>query len=215
MPGPPAGHVFVVDDEPTVRRALGRQLRSAGHAVEVFASADEFLTSAQPESGPCCLVCDLRLPGPSGLELQEELGHRGLELPIVFISGRADVSSGVRAMKGGAVDFLEKPFSDRQLLSAVGNALERDRQARTARVERGRLEGRLARLTRREREVFTLVAAGLGNKQVGWELGATEKTIKVHRARVMEKMEAGSLAELVRMADSLGVRPPSGTHQGS
>jgi FixJ family two-component response regulator len=154
-------------------------------------------------------VADLRMPGLSGLDLQEELRKRGLDLPIVFISGRADVASGVRAMKGGAVDFLQKPVSERDLFEAIRHALEEARERHSERSDRAALETRAARLTPREREVFGLVASGLPNKRVGAELGATEKTIKVHRARVMEKMEAGSLAELVRMADRLGLRGQS------
>jgi FixJ family two-component response regulator len=145
------------------------------------------------------------MPGLGGLELQEELSRRGLDIPMVFISGRADVGSGVRAMKGGAVDFLQKPVSYGSLLQAVRSALDRDQERRADRVERTELLARAARLTPREREVFALVASGLLNKQVAAELGATEKTIKVHRARVMEKMQAASLAELVRMADRLGL----------
>jgi FixJ family two-component response regulator len=200
------GHVFVVDDEATVRRALRRLLRAAGLEVECFPTAQEFLALEPPSAGPCCLVADLRLPGLSGLDLQETLLRRGLDLPIVFISGRADVGSGVQAMKGGAVDFLEKPVAGRDLLEAIGHALEQDRERRAARLDRAELEARAAHLTPREREVFALVVTGMLNKQVGAELGATEKTIKVHRARVMEKMGAGSLAELVRMADRLELR---------
>jgi RNA polymerase sigma factor (sigma-70 family) len=198
--------VFVVDDDAPVRRAVSRLLRSAAHEVEAFPSAEGFLKALPPDAGPSCVVVDLKMPGLTGLQLQEEMRRRGLELPIVFISGHADVTSSVLAMKGGALDFLEKPFSGDQLLGAVAEALEQDRRNREARAERERLEARLARLTPRERQVFALVVTGLGNKQVGWELGATEKTIKVHRARVMEKMEAGSLAELVRMSDALGLR---------
>ncbi len=202
------GKVLLVDDEPSVRRALSRLLRAAGLEVESFSSAQDCLATLRAEGGPSCVVADLRMPGLSGLDLQEQLQKRGLDLPIVFISGRADLASGVRAMKGGAVDFLEKPVSDRDLLEAIRRALERDQEQRAQRAEREMLEGRAADLTPREREVFTLVASGLLNKQVGAELGATEKTIKVHRARVMEKMQAGSLAELVRMADRLGLRSP-------
>ena len=144
------------------------------------------------------------MPGLSGLDLQDELARRGLDLPLLFISGHADVASSVRAMKSGAIDFLEKPFSDTVLIEAVRQALARHRERQAARRDKDALESRLARLTPREREVFALVASGLLNKQVGYELGATEKTIKVHRARVMEKMEAGSLADLVRMAGRLG-----------
>jgi FixJ family two-component response regulator len=207
--------VFVVDDDAPVRRALSRLLRAATHEVEVFASAEGFLEGVAPDPGPACLVVDLKMPGLTGLQLQDEMRRRGLELPIVFISGHADVTSSVRAMKGGALDFIEKPFSDVELLGVVAHALERDRNNRAARREREVLEGRLARLTPREREVFALVVTGLGNKQVGWDLGATEKTIKVHRARVMEKMEAGSLAELVRMSDALGLRGAPATDDAS
>jgi FixJ family two-component response regulator len=201
-----AGRVFVVDDDAPVRRALSRLLRAATHEVEVFASAEGFLEGVAPDPGPACLIVDLNMPGLTGLDLQDEMQRRGLDLPIVFISGQADVSSSVRAMKQGALDFIEKPFSDDQLLGVIAQALERDSRNRRARSEQATLASRLARLTPREREVFELVVTGLGNKQVGWELGATEKTIKVHRARVMEKMEAGSLAELVRMADALAGR---------
>ena len=155
------------------------------------------------------MVADLRMPGLTGLELQDELARRGLDLPLLFISGHADVTSSVRAMKGGAVDFLEKPISDTDLLdgreAGPGTA---PRAAGGPRASRRSLEARLARLTPREREVFALVASGLLNKQVGYELGTTEKTIKVHRARVMEKMEADSLADLVRMAGRLGIAGP-------
>lgn len=215
LPAAGAGRVFVVDDDAPVRRALSRLLRSATHEVEVFASAEGFLEGVAPDPGPACLVVDLNMPGLTGLDLQDEMHRRGLDLPIVFISGHADVSSSVRAMKGGALDFIEKPFSDDQLLDVIAHALERDSRNREARQERALLESRYARLTPREREVFELVVTGLGNKQVGWELGATEKTIKVHRARVMEKMEAGSLAELVRMADALGLRSARATDEAA
>ena len=200
------GHVYVVDDDAPVRRALTRLLRSATLEVEAFASAEGFLAGLPADPGPACLVVDLNMPGLTGLQLQDEMHRRGIDMPVVFISGKADVSSSVRAMKGGALDFIEKPFSDDQFLGVVAHALERDNRNRELRDERKLLETRYARLTPREREVFGLVVTGLGNKQVGWQLGATEKTIKVHRARVMEKMEAGSLAELVRMSDALGTQ---------
>jgi len=209
VPGVAAGRVFLVDDEPSVRRALTRLLRSAGLDVLSFPAAQDFLAAPWSGEGPACLVADLRMPGLSGLDLQEEIQKREFDLPIVFISGRADVASGVRAMKGGAVDFLQKPVSERDLLEAIGHALEEARERESDRSDLAALETRAARLTPREREVFGLVASGLPNKQVGAELGATEKTIKVHRARVMEKMEAGSLADLVRMADRLGLRGQS------
>lgn len=204
-PVPPPERVFLVDDEPSVRRALTRLLSAAGFDVTSFATAHDFLATLQPQPGPACLVADLRMPGLGGLELQEELRRRGIELPIIFVSGRADVGSGVKAMKGGAVDFLEKPVAEGVLREAVRAALERDRQQRARRREETELRARAAKLTPREREVFALVVTGLRNKQVGAELGASEKTIKVHRSRVMEKMQAGSLAELVRMADRIGL----------
>jgi RNA polymerase sigma factor (sigma-70 family) len=207
---PPAadgGRVFLVDDDAGVRRALGRVLRAGGLRVETFASAADLLGEVDARE-PSCVVADLRMPGLTGLDLQDELARRGLDLPLLFVSGRADVSSSVRAMKAGAVDFLEKPISDTELLAAVKRALSRSREQLEARRERDILEARLARLTPRERQVFALVASGRLNKQVGAELGTTEKTIKVHRARVMEKMEAESLADLVRMAGRLGITSP-------
>jgi len=195
--------VFLVDDEPAVRSALTRLLRAAGFEVKSFGTASQLLLELQPQPGPWCLVADLRMPGLNGLELQEELRRRGLELPIIFISGRADVGSGIRAMKGGAVDFLEKPVSDVALREAIRKALEGDRRDRVLKLEEAELRARAKTLTPREREVFALIVTGLLNKQVGAELGASEKTIKVHRARVKEKMKAGSLADLVRMADRI------------
>ena len=206
--------VYLVDDEPSVRRALTRLLRSAGLETHSYRLAEEFLAAVEPHDAPCCLVVDLCMPGLSGLELQETLGRRGVEMSIVFISGRADVESGIRAMKAGAVDFLEKPFSDSALLDAIRSALEADDQRRLRQAQWARLTTRLRTLTPRERDVFGLVVKGLLNKQVGAELGTTEKTVKVHRARVMQKMEAGSLADLVRMADTLGSLAASGTAAG-
>jgi RNA polymerase sigma factor (sigma-70 family) len=214
LPPPLPGRVFVVDDDAPVRRALSRLLRSATLEVESFASAEGFLAGIAPDPGPACVVVDLNMPGLTGLQLQDELRRRGLDLPLVFISGQADVSSSVRAMKSGALDFIEKPFSDDEFLGAVAQALEQDSRNRERREERRVLDARRARLTPREREVFELVVEGLGNKQVGWQLGATEKTIKVHRARVMEKMEAGSLAELVRMSETLASPATEAPHRG-
>lgn len=206
-PASGGGCVLLVDDDAGVRRALTRVLRAGGLKVVSFASAADLLVAVDTEE-PSCVVADLRMPGLTGLDLQDELARRGLDLPLLFISGHADVTSSVRAMKGGAVDFLEKPVSDTDLLDAVKRALARSRERLAARREQEVLEARLARLTPRERQVFALVASGRLNKQVGHELGTTEKTIKVHRARVMEKMEADSLADLVRMAGQLGIAGP-------
>ncbi len=214
------GTIFLVDDDPSVCKALRLLLRAAGHEVEAFTSAEAFLGAALPDRGPRCLVLDLKMPRMSGLELQQRLAGQGLDLPIVFISAHADFDSGVRALKGGAVDFLRKPFTERDLLDAIGRALEHDRARRGERLEREALEARSRELTPREREVFALVAAGLANKRVGADLGAAEATIKLHRARVMQKMKAASLADLVRMADKLGFRgqpsagPPTQAKQG-
>jgi FixJ family two-component response regulator len=201
---PGGGRVYLVDDDASVRRALTRLLRAAGIDVVSYPSAVALLTELSVDQ-PSCVVADLRMPGLTGLDLQDELRRRGLDLPLLFISGHADVPSSVRAMKGGAVDFLEKPVADTVLIEAVQRALARHRERQTEQSEKAVLERRLARLTPREKQVFALVASGLLNKQVGYELGATEKTIKVHRGRVMEKMEAESLADLVRMAGRLGI----------
>jgi FixJ family two-component response regulator len=197
--------VFLLDDDPGLCRALTRLIRSAGYEVEAFGAPDHFLARA-PHAGPACLVLDLRLPGMTGLELQARLERRGHPLPIVFISGRADVPASVRAMKAGAVDFLSKPVDERELLGAIAGALERDRAHRAERAERRGLDTRFARLTPREREVCARVATGLLNKQIAAELGTSEKTVKVHRGRVMAKLEVGSVAELVRLYDR--VREP-------
>jgi FixJ family two-component response regulator len=202
----PGTRVYLVDDDAGVRRALTRVLRTAGHQTTAFGTAEDFLIGVELADLPACLVVDLKMPGLSGLDLQDLLLERGIELSLVFISGRADVQSGVRAMKGGAVDFLEKPVSDEALLAAVERGLEQDHERRIQRAERAQLQERLVTLTPRERDVFGLIVTGLLNKQVGARLGTTEKTVKVHRSRVMQKMGAHSLAELVRMADKIAHR---------
>lgn len=199
--------VFVVDDDAPMRDSLKNLIRSVGMQVELFASAQEFLQSKRPDL-PSCLVLDVRLPGLSGLDLQKRTGDAGIEIPIVFITGHGDIPMSVRAMKAGAVEFLTKPFRDQDLLDAIQQALERDRKARDQRAALEELRRRFASLTPREQEVMKRVVAGLLNKQVGAELGTSETTVKIHRHQVMEKMRAGSLPELVRMADRLGIFVP-------
>jgi len=199
--------VFVVDDDVGTRESLKNLIRSVGLRAETFASAQDFMRSARPDV-PGCLVLDVRLPGLSGLDLQKRMAEIGLEIPIVFISGHGDIPMSVRAMKAGAVEFLTKPFREQELLDAIQQALERDRNAREQRAETAELRSRYRRLTPREREVMALVVTGLLNKQVAGELGTSEASVKVHRQHVMEKMRAGSLAALVRMADRVGVDSP-------
>jgi len=198
--------VFVLDDDASVRRGLGRLLTSAGYRAESFASPSEFL-ARRPHDGPACLVLDLRMPGMNGLELQERLDGSGRPVPIVFITGHGDIPTSVQAMRKGAVDFLPKPFTDVELLGAVQAALERDRMSLGSRAEMRELRERFDTLTPRERQVFLLVADGLLNKQVAGRLGTAEKTVKAHRAKVMEKMGAATFADLVRMAGTLRRRP--------
>jgi len=200
--------VFIVDDDLSVRRSTERLIRAAGLKVQTFTSAREFLRNPRPE-GPACLVLDVRMPGLSGMDLQRELTQSGIHIPIIFITAHGDVPMTVRAMKAGAVEFLTKPFRSRTLLDAVLAAIERDRSAHRQRSETEDLRQRYEQLTPREREVMPLVAAGLLNKQVAGELATTERTIKFHRAHIMEKMRAESLADLVRMAEKLGVSKPS------
>jgi FixJ family two-component response regulator len=198
--------VFVIDDEPSVRKALARLLRSAGRRVETFASAEQFL-NREHYDGPGCLVLDVYLPGLTGLDLQAALARADYHLPIIFISGRSDIPTSVRAMKAGAADFLLKPFKDRDLIEAVRLSLAKDREARAARHVIQDIQRHVQALTRREREVMSLVVTGKLNKQIGYELGISEKTVKVHRARVMEKLGVGSVADLVRMAEKVGISP--------
>lgn len=197
--------VFVVDDDVSVREALASLIRSARYRVVTFASAREFL--AHPAANtPCCLVLDVQLPGLSGLELQKKLAQINAEIPIVFITGHGDVPTSVRAMKVGAVEFLTKPFSDTDLLDALRQAVALDRQTREQRTRFTELHGRYERLTPREREVMQRVVSGMLNKQIAAELGTSEITIKVHRAQVMQKMQADSLPDLVRMSETLHTR---------
>lgn len=200
------GTVIVVDDDASVRKALGRLLRSAGFNVELRGSAEEFLRQA-PENSPACLVLDVHMPGLSGLDLQRELSERDINLPIIFITGRGTVPMSVKAMKAGAVDFLPKPFDDDALLSVVGSAIEKDRHARHEQAEREEINQRLESLTPREREVLELVIIGKLNKQIASELGTSIKTIKVHRGRVMRKMNVKSVAELVHLTERVGIHP--------
>lgn len=204
----PRRTVYVVDDDASVRKSFGRLLRTAGYQVETFASADEFL--AHPLSiEPGCLLLDLKMPGRNGLELQEALVAARKAIPIIFVTGHGDISASVRAMKGGAVDFLTKPYSAEDLLEAVERAMAKDKRDRRERAQLTDLQSRARALTPREAEVLRLVVRGLLNKQVAAELGISEKTVKVHRARVMQKMRADSMADLVRMAGRLH---PPGAH---
>jgi FixJ family two-component response regulator len=196
--------VFVVDDDSSVRASLKSLLESIGLHVELFESADDFLKSKIPDVA-CCLVLDVRLPGLSGLEFQEELAKSGLNFPIIFLTGHADIPMTVQAMKAGAVEFLTKPCRDQDLLHAVRTALERDRVRRKDQMHTALLRAQSDSLTAREKEVMGFVAAGLLNKQIAAEMDITEVTVKMHRGNIMRKMQARSLADLVRMADLLGI----------
>jgi len=194
--------VYVIDDDASVRKSLDRLIRSVGFDVKTFATAGDFL-SYNPPDQPGCLVLDVRMPGITGLELQEELTAANRSIPIIFITGYGNVPESVRAMKAGAIDFLEKPFDDKTLIDAIYRAIHHDIQCRQRKSEFLSIRNRWERLTHRERQVFELVVTGMLNKQIAFQLGIKEKTIKVHRARIMQKMEVQSLADLVRLSEQL------------
>lgn len=202
----PTPTVFVVDDDTSVREGLSALFRSVGLDVKLFPSAAEFLKSKPVPDGPSCMVLDVRLPGLSGLDFQSELTKSNIQVPIVFMTGHGDIPMTVRAMKAGAVEFLPKPFRDQDMLDAVQAGLEQDREHRRRAGNSTKLKANFETLTPREREIMGWVTSGLMNKQIAAEIGVSEVTVKLHRGKVMRKMEAKSLAELVRMADALGVR---------
>jgi FixJ family two-component response regulator len=199
--------IVVIDDDPSMRKALENLFKSVGFEVELFASPQEFLQSERPDR-PGCIVLDVRFPGRSGLDMQRDLTQADAQLPIIFITGYGDIPMSVRAMKAGAVEFLTKPFRDQDLLDAVGTALERDRTRRSGEMRLSELRTRYGTLTARERQVMSLVVAGRLNKQIAGELGVSEMTVKMHRRQVMRKMQAPGVAQLVRLADQLGISVP-------
>jgi FixJ family two-component response regulator len=197
--------IAIVDDDPSVRKGLERLIRSVGWKTETFGSAQEFLASARTEA-PTCIVLDLQLPGLSGLELQKQMTEGGVETPIVFLTGHGNITASVKAMKAGAIEFLTKPVDEQDLLNAIQEAIERDRRTRQQQADVRDLRDRYESLTSREQEVMQQVVFGLLNKQIAAELKITEDTVKFHRGHIMRKMRAGSLADLVRMAENLGIR---------
>ena len=203
----PEPTIFVVDDDPSVRKGLGRLLRSMGYQVETFSSAEEFLQNASDCVGPACLVLDVKMPGLDGLDLQKQLEQRDYVMPIVFITGHGDIPMSLKAMKKGAIDFLTKPFDEEDLLKAVQEALKKDVANRSAMNERQSILQRIQLLTPREYEILTYVLTGMLNKQIAYDLNISEKTVKVHRGRVMEKLAVDSVAELVRLAEKAGIEP--------
>jgi FixJ family two-component response regulator len=197
--------VYVIDDDAVMREALGSLFRSVDLQVKLFGSAPELLQGSVADK-PSCLVLDIRLPGVSGLDFQVELAQAGIHIPIIFMTGHGDIPMSVKAMKAGAVDFLEKPFRHQEMLDAVARAIESDRKRREGEKTRAELQARFESLTPREREVIGWVTAGMMNKQVAGEMGVTEITVKIHRGHIMRKMQARSLPDLVRMAEALGIR---------
>ncbi len=199
--------ILIVDDDPSVRESTKLMLESVGFSVKTFASAQDFL-KAKVEEDLCCLVLDVRMPGISGLELQEKLLSAKTSLPVIFITGHGTVPMSVRAMKAGAVDFLQKPFDEQDLLDAIHRAIARQRERKSKKDEADKLQHRLKALTPRENEVFSLLVTGMANKEIAYKLGTSERTVKAHRAQIMEKMNARSFADLVRFAEKLKAQPP-------
>jgi FixJ family two-component response regulator len=199
--------VFVIDDDPSVRKSLSRLLRSAGYLSETFSCAEEFL-GREHFDGIGCLLLDVQMPGLSGMDLQKELNKADYHMPIIFITGHGDIPMSVEAMKEGAVDFLTKPFDDKELLKAIEDAIEKDRQTRAEYDEVLDIRGRIELLTPRENEILCYIITGMLNKQIALKLDIAEKTVKVHRGRVMEKLGVDSVAELVRLAEKVGIKPP-------
>jgi FixJ family two-component response regulator len=196
--------VFVVDDDPLIRDALEQLIKSVGLKAFTFSSAREFLEKELPDE-PCCLILDIRMPGLSGLDLQDELAKRGLTIPVIFITGHGTVPTSVRAMKAGAVDFLQKPFEDQELLDAIHKAIDQNRQTRKEQSEISEIKRRVESLTPREYEILVLVATGMLNKQIAYDLKLSENTVKTHRAHIMQKMNAESLADLVRLTEKVDI----------
>jgi len=199
--------VFIADDDPSVRKGLKRLVKSAGFKVETFASSEEFL-QRKPYNGPRCLVLDIRMPGLSGIGLQKELSRKSVSLPIIFITGHGSIPMSVKAMKDGAVDFLPKPFDDKELFSAIDRAIDKDVRIRKERTAKAKIQRRVNKLTPREYDVLRWVITGILNKQIASRLKITEKTVKVHRGRLMQKMQVVSVAELVRLTQKCGITPP-------
>ena len=200
--------IFIVDDDPSVRDPMVLMLKSVGFNVKTFVSAQDFLNAILHQQGLTCLILDMRMPGMSGLDLQEKLVSEKTPLPVIFIPGPGTVPMSVRAMKAGAVDFLQKPFEEQDLLDAINRAITQQRERKSRKDEADELQQRVKALTPRESEVFSLLVTGMANKEIAYKLGTSERTVKAHRAQIMEKMNAGSLADLVRFAEKLKTRPP-------